>query len=149
ARPGARVARARLAPRARRHRGGRSRAGVRLDRCGLIAERRARKSRPQAAWLLWIRASRDYLLAAIAAELAAMAADSAADAADMLLVTAAEAAMEASDAIVGGGVTTVVVAAGGIAGVTVVVSSFLLQPANATAATIETNSRAFFILVPQ
>lgn len=42
------------------------------------------------------------------------------------------------------GVTTTAGAADGVGGTTV--SSFLLQPANEIAATIETNNNAFFIL---
>ena len=85
--------------------------------------------------------------AAEAEALAAAAAESAAEAA-MLAAPTAEAAVSAA-----GGVTTTGAGAGagvaaGAAGVTVVVSSFLLQAANEIAAIIETNYNAFFILVP-
>jgi hypothetical protein len=83
-----------------------------------------------------------FFIASAAAEaeaLAAMADESAADAA----MVAAPIALDASAA---GGVTTTVDGAG--AGV-VTVSSFLLHAANEMAATNETNSSAFFILVPQ
>lgn len=66
----------------------------------------------------------------------------------MLAAPTAEAAVSEA-----GGVTTTVAGAGagvaaGAAGVTVVVSSFLLQAANEIAAIIDTNTNAFFILVP-
>jgi hypothetical protein len=90
-------------------------------------------------------------VAALAAPAAALAAASADDAAELAALTAAD----ASDAdVLAGGVTTTVegvvldgVVVLDVAGGVTTVSSRLLQPANATAATIETNNRAFFILV--
>ncbi len=72
----------------------------------------------------------------------------------MAEASAAEAAMFAVADESAGGVTMtvaggVMVVVEGVAGVVMTVSSFLLQAAKDSAAIIETNRRAFFILVPQ
>ncbi|NUZ05031.1 hypothetical protein HQN59_04565 [Schlegelella sp. ID0723] len=93
----------------------------------------------------------------IAAEAAESAAEAAADA-DIAALLAAPTAADASDApevaggvtivvVEAGGVVVVVSAAGGVDGTTVVVSSFFVQAANETAATMEAIRSAFLILV--
>ena len=87
-----------------------------------------------------------YFIAPDAADIDAEADIAAEDAASIADVAADEAAIVAADVSAGGVVTTVVVD-GVAAGVTVVVSSFLVQAANETAAARVTISNAVFIFL--
>jgi len=120
----------------------------------MLPRERKHKKRPPQGGLFRTEKRGYFLTASTAAEAAALAAATAEFAAEAAMFAAPTAEAAVSEA---GGVTTTVAGAGagagagvaaGAAGVTVVVSSFLLQAANEIAAIIETNNNAFFILVP-